>query len=437
MKASIAVTPDRLRPAGPDSRALPPGADVAAGGVAVGSGPRLARRAAGLRSSAVRDLLADARRPDMISFAGGLPSPEGFEADAVREAFSAVLADAGHALQYGETEGEPQLREALARWSRARGVPADAGRILVTTGSQQALDLVARLLVDDGDTVAVARPTYLAALSVFRLTRARLVGLRGDAHGPLPEALEEAALGPDRLRMLYLVPDFANPTGETIGTERRRALLAVAARHGVVVVEDSPYAALRFRGEAPRPLSALAGEGPEAATVIHVSSLSKVMAPGLRVGWMVLPESLFAAAVRIKQALDLHTCTVTQLAAARLLQSGRLESNLPGIVRRYQERHDAMQAALRSAFGEALVTSRPEGGMFVWARQRSGRVVDTSRWLRAGLELGVMFVPGEAFYDDEPDPACLRLCFATTPPARIEQGVERLAKAWRLAGGAA
>ncbi|MEZ5651131.1 MAG: PLP-dependent aminotransferase family protein [Burkholderiaceae bacterium] len=400
---------------------------------------RPARRLDRLRSSAVRDLLAHARRPDMISFAGGLPSADGFDGDGVRAAFEEVLADHRHALQYGESEGEPELRAALAEWMSGNGAPADAEHLLVTTGSQQALDLVARLMLDDGDAVAFARPTYLAALSVFRLAQADLLGLACDEQGPLPESLDRAARAHGRLRLLYLVPDFANPTGETIGLDRRRALLEVAARHGIVVVEDNPYGALRFAGESVRSMAALAetvsasGASP---CVISVSSLSKVMAPGLRIGWLVLPESLFAAAVRIKQALDLHTSTLIQLAAARYLASGRLQARLPALRTLYGERHQALERALGRHFGEALSLNRPQGGMFVWARLRDDAIVESSAWLQRGLAHGAIFVPGEAFYDATPDTATLRLSFATNPPERIDIGVARLLAAWREARAA-
>ncbi|MEZ5658726.1 MAG: PLP-dependent aminotransferase family protein [Burkholderiaceae bacterium] len=358
---------------------------------------------------------------------------EGFDGDGIRAAFDAVLADHRHALQYGESEGEPELRAALADWMRSAGIDARAERILVTTGSQQSLDLLARLLLDDGDAVAVARPTYLAALSVFQLADARLLGLAGDDEGPLPGALEQAAREHPRLRALYLVPEFANPTGETIGTARRRALLEVAARHDIVVIEDNPYGALRFAGEGATPMAALArslrSEGVN-PTVVSVSSLSKVMAPGLRVGWMLLPDSLFDAAVRLKQALDLHTSTVVQLAAAHYLRSGRLQAALPRLSAIYGERHELLQRALTRHFGDALIVNRPQGGMFVWARLQADALVEMHAWLRQGLEHGAIFVPGEAFYDAEPDPSTLRLSFATTAPARIDEGVGRLAAAW-------
>lgn len=388
----------------------------------------LAARARGLRSSAIRDLLSHVRRPGMISFAGGLPAADGFDAEGLREAFAVAMAEPGHALQYGETEGEPALREQLAALMAARGTPAPAARILVTTGSQQGLDLLARLLLDPGDTVAFARPTYLAALSVFQLAQARLLGLPCDEDGPLPEALEAAAVRGPVPKLLYLVPEFANPTGETIGLARRRALLAVAARHGIVVAEDDPYGALRFTGETVPSLLALSAQAP-GATVVHLSTLSKILAPALRIGWMVLPDVLFGPAVRIKQALDLHSSTLCQLAAARYLASGRLADRLPRLRTMAGERQHALSEALERHLGGALRTNRPQGGMFLWARLADDARVDTADWLRHALAHDVMFVPGGVFYDARPDTATLRLSFATTAPGRMDEGAARLAAA--------
>ncbi|MCM5572303.1 PLP-dependent aminotransferase family protein [Burkholderiaceae bacterium FT117] len=406
----------------------------------------LARRAGAMRSSAVRDLLHDARRPGMLSLAGGLPAPDLFDVDGLAEAAGAVLREVPReALQYGTTEGDEALRAQLAASLRARGASVSDDAPLVTTGSQQALDLIARALLEPGDRVVVERPGYLAALQVFALTEARCVGVAGDARGLRVEALPEAAGlggkeqgGPagGRLKLAYAVTNFANPTGATLDLDRRIALLEWAVRNRVFVLEDDPYGGLRVEGEHLPPLVALAPRVPGAAGLCgYVSSLSKVLAPGLRIGYAVLPDWLRGPVVRIKQALDLHTSTLAQAIAARYLASGRLEARMPAMREAYRERRDALCEALAQAFGPALRFSRPQGGMFVWARFTDG--TDTSRLLPRARDEGMIFVPGEAFYDAEPDRSALRLSFSTATPAELAEAVARLARAHRALRGQA
>lgn len=409
----------------------------------------LARRVATMRSSAVRDLLHDARRPGMLSLAGGLPAPDLFDVEGLRAAADAALAQAPReALQYGTTEGDTALRALLAAGLRARGAAVADDAPLVTTGSQQALDLVARALLEPGDGVVVERPGYLAALQVFALTEARCVGVAGDAHGlrvdDLPELAAEAgrqdpagrqdrasaSRAGGRLKLAYVVTNFANPTGATLSLERRIALLEWAVRNRVFVLEDDPYGGLRVEGEHLPPLLALAERVPGAADWCgYVSSLSKILAPGLRIGYAVLPEWLRGPVVRTKQALDLHTSTLAQAIAARYLAGGRLEARMPAMREAYRERRDALCEALAAAFGETLQLTRPDGGMFVWARFADG--TDTTRLLPVARDAGMIFVPGEAFYDAAPDRATLRLSFATATPAQLAEAVSRLASAHR------
>lgn len=403
----------------------------------------LARRVATMRSSAVRDLLHDARRPGMLSLAGGLPAPDLFDVEGLRAAADAALAQAPReALQYGTTEGDTALRALLAAGLRARGAAVADDAPLVTTGSQQALDLVARALLEPGDGVVVERPGYLAALQVFALTEARCVGVAGDAHGlrvdDLPELAAEAgrqdrasaSRAGGRLKLAYVVTNFANPTGATLSLERRIALLEWAVRNRVFVLEDDPYGGLRVEGEHLPPLLALAERVPGAADWCgYVSSLSKILAPGLRIGYAVLPEWLRGPVVRTKQALDLHTSTLAQAIAARYLAGGRLEARMPAMREAYRERRDALCEALAAAFGDTLQLSRPDGGMFVWARFADG--TDTTRLLPVARDAGMIFVPGEAFYDAAPDRATLRLSFATATPAQLAEAVSRLASAHR------
>jgi DNA-binding transcriptional MocR family regulator len=389
----------------------------------------LAARVAQAKSSAVRDLLHDARRPGMLSLAGGLPAPDLFDVEGMRQCMLAAMDEAGReVLQYGPTEGEPGLRAWLAGELRRRGAAGvEDEQPLITTGSQQALELVARALLDPGDRVVVERPAYLAALQVFALAQAECVPVAGDADGLRVDALPAASAGAP-LRLAYVVSNFANPSGATLNLDRRLALLAWAVANRVFVLEDDPYGALRVDGSEWPPLVALAGQVPGAAQWCgYVSSLSKTLAPGLRIGYAVLPDWLRGAVVRAKQAMDLHTSTLNQAIVTRYLASGRLAERMPTVLAAYRERRDALCNALTAAFGDALSFERPAGGMFVWARFTDG--TDASALLPRARDEGVIFVPGEAFYDIDPDRSALRLSFATLTPPQLDEAVRRLARA--------
>lgn len=396
--------------------------------------PRIAERIESLQSSPVRDLLSQARMPGMISLAGGLPSADGFDTDAVADCFARALAPGQavrESMQYGLTEGEPGFREAIAARMQACGEPVSAESILVTSGSQQGLDLVARLLLNAGDCLVVERPSYLAALSAFRLSGATLTGIASDESGPCPAELERLAQSGAQPRAIYLVPDFANPTGQTISLARRREILAWAVRHQVVIIEDNPYGQLRFEGESLPSLYALAQADASARDwVIHLSTLSKIVSPGLRLGWVVLPPGLVEPAGRLKQSMDLHTATVNQNAATIYLQSGRLNSRLAWLREHYRERKQALADALRAELGGALQINNPDGGMFLWGRlQPQSGVSDSRLWLQAAINEGVVFVPGEAFYEADPDRRTVRMSFATTEASRMPLAARRLARA--------
>lgn len=378
-------------------------------------------------SSPVRDLLALTERPEVISFAGGLPAPELFDEDGLREAFDAALARpaAATSLQYGPSEGDPALRELLAALLTERGAAVDPADVIVTTGSQQALALVAMALVRPGDRVLVEAPSYLAALQAFQLVGAVPVPVAGDADGPLPAELA-AAIDEHDPALLYLVPTFQNPTGRTIPAGRRAELAAVLADRGVWVIEDDPYGELRYDGD---PVAPLAAEPAIAGQVVRVSSLSKVVAPGLRLGWIAAPAELRAALVIAKQATDLHTSTVTQAAARHWLASGRLAPQLERLRAVYRERRDAFAAALPGALPAGTTFEVPAGGMFIWARLPEGH--DAQALLSRALAHDVAFVPGAAFYATDPDPRTLRLSFTTHAPERLREGLRRLAAAAR------
>ncbi|MFE9443387.1 PLP-dependent aminotransferase family protein [Streptomyces sp. NPDC006602] len=383
--------------------------------------PPLAARARSVGGSAVRDILAVTARPEVINFAGGLPAPELFDVDGIAEAYRAVLAEApARALQYSTTEGEPGLRAALAGRMSVRGLPTEADDVLVTTGSQQALSLLATVLVEPGDTVLVESPCYLAALQAFGFAGARVVAVPGDGAGLDPAALEELVVR-ERPKLLYTVPTFQNPTGRTLPASRRAAIASVAARRGLWIVEDDPYGELRFEGERVPWIATYPGA--EDRTVL-LGSFSKVMAPGLRLGWLRAPGSLRRACVVAKQAADLHTPTVNQLAAARYLADRDLDAHVRRVAGVYRERRDAMLAGLPDALPEGSVWSRPEGGMFLWARLPSS--YDTTELLGRVVRHDVAYVPGAPFYAGEPDRSTLRLCFVTQTPGEIGEGLRRL-----------
>jgi len=387
---------------------------------------RLAARLRGVRSSPVRDILALTEQPGVISFAGGLPAPELFDASGLRAAFAAVLSGpaAGRALQYSTTEGDPALRSALAARLTDRGLATTAEQLLVTSGSQQALTLVATVLLEPGDAVLVEEPSYLAALQAFQLAGAEVVPVPCDDHGLDPDAV--AALAARHgARLLYTVPTFQNPTGRTLPLARRTALVEVAARAGLWVIEDDPYGELRYAGEPEPALASLPGAEDR---VLALSTLSKVAAPGLRIGWVRAPETLRRPLTVAKQAADLHSSTVDQAAAARWLAVVDLEAHLRVLREAYGARRDALLGGLAAALPPGSVHNRPEGGMFVWARLPDGW--DADRLLRRALERDVAFVPGAPFFAGPPDRATLRLSFTAHPPAEIAEGLRRLRAAW-------
>lgn len=383
--------------------------------------PPPSTRVRNVRSSPVRDILALTGRDEVISFAGGLPAPELFDAVGLRAAFAEVLAaEPGKALQYSSTEGDPRLRAALARRCTDGGLPCDPDDLLVTGGSQQGLTLVAATLLEPGDAVLVEQPSYLAALQCFAMAGARLVPVPCDADGLDPAALGDLIVK-ERPKLLYTVPTFQNPTGRTLPLQRRRAVAEIAARHGIWIVEDDPYSALRYRGQ---PVPDIAVQPGAQDRTIQLSTLSKTVAPGLRIGWMRAPQPLRRLLVIAKQAADLHTSTVDQAAAARYLETADLNAHIAGLRQVYAPRRDAMAAALAEALPAGSVCSDPDGGMFIWVRLPGE--VDTATLLPAALRAGVAFVPGAAFFAGVPDRATMRLSFVTYPAETIAEGVIRL-----------
>jgi 2-aminoadipate transaminase len=368
-------------------------------------------------SSAIRDLLHLTERPEIISLAGGLPSADAFPVQAIADATARILdVDPTAALQYTTTEGLPALRSWVAE---QRPTPTDADQVLVTHGSQQALDLLVRATIRSGDTIALADPGYVGALQVFRLADAHLAGIPADGDGLCVDALAERLAAGLRPTLVYVVAEFDNPSGVTLSTERRHALVDLAERYGFLIVDDDPYGPLRWQGEAPPPLSTLSDR------IVTLGTTSKILTPGLRVGWAVAPPDLAPELVVLKQAADLHTSSLSQQVAASLLtRPGFLHPHLDALRGRYQAQAGALQAALS---GLPLRFYAPNGGMFLWAELTNGaRARDL---LPRALEQGVAFVPGEAFSVQNPHETGLRLSFATADPEDLREAATRLARA--------
>jgi len=395
--------------------------------------PVFSDRLHNVETSAIRELFKLLGKPGIISFAGGFPDSALFDVEGIRAATSAALdQDAGAALQYGATEGYGPLREQLAGFMASKGVrDLSAEQLIVTTGSQQALDLLGKVLINPGDKVIVEGPTFLATINCFRLYGADLVSAPVDGQGVDTEALERLIVE-HRPKFVYLIPTFGNPSGGLLDLARRKAVLQMAVKYNTLIVEDDPYGDLYF-GEAPPPsLLALSGEVPGSrALLVHCGSLSKVLSPGLRVGWMAGPPELLARATMCKQFSDAHTSTYAQATAAHYLRAGRLPATLAKVRAVYAERAQAMAQALRQDVGDALDFVPPQGGLFVWARLTGagGKPTHAAEFAQRAIAKGVAFVPGMPFYCANGDPATLRLSFATAGPDKIREGVARLAQA--------
>jgi 2-aminoadipate transaminase len=378
----------------------------------------LARRAARLEPSTIREILKVTERPGIISLAGGLPSADGFPVQAMAEASARVLRDTPReALQYAASEGYGPLREWVAAELASQGLQADAAQVLITTGSQQGLDLVGKVLIDPGSRVAVESPTYLGALQAFNPYEAEFVPVAGDDEGPRPEGLD-AARG---ARFLYLLPNFQNPSGRCLTAARRQALAARALAIGLPVVEDNPYGDLWFDQLPPPPLSATMGEHS-----VYLGSFSKVLAPGLRLGYVVAPPALYPKLLQAKQAADLHSPGFNQRVVHEVIKNGFLREHVPTIRARYKAQRDAMRAALERHLPPGCRWNVPAGGMFFWVELPDG--LDATALLPRAVDAGVAYVPGAAFFAGDARANTLRLSFVTVSPARIEQGVAALGR---------
>jgi DNA-binding transcriptional MocR family regulator len=388
-----------------------------------------------VETSAIRELFKLLGKPGLISFAGGFPDSAMFDVEGLQAASAAALREEpGAALQYGATEGHPALREALAEFMATKGVSGlKAQDLIVTTGSQQALDLLGKTLMQAGDTVLVEAPTFLATIQCFRLYGPKVVGVRVDDQGVDPDALE-AAIVAHRPKAVYLIPTFGNPTGALLSEDRRRRILALAVQHRVLLIEDDPYGDLYFDEAPPPSLLALSDQVPGSREwLVHCGSLSKVLSPGLRVGWLIAPPELLARATMCKQFSDAHTSTFAQVTATHYLRAGRMQATLDQVRNVYAARARALSQGLRTHLGEALAFTEPKGGLFVWARLTgaNGAPTDGAAFAKQAIAHNVAFVPGAPFFANDPDPSSLRLSFATANEALIAEGCERLGQALR------
>ena len=386
-----------------------------------------------VETSAIRELFKLLGKPGIISFAGGFPDSAMFDVDGIRIAANAALTqEPGAALQYGATEGHQPLREQLAKFMRSKGVASLAPeQLIVTTGSQQALDLLGKTMISPGDKVIVEGPTFLATIQCFRLYGAELITAPIDGEGVQTDALEKL-IEEHKPKFVYLIPTFGNPSGALLSKERRLRVLEMAVKHQTLIVEDDPYGDLYFGAAPPPSLLALSEQVPGSRELlVHCGSLSKVLSPGLRVGWMVGPPELLAKATMCKQFSDAHTSTFAQATAAHYLLAGRMPGTLAKVRKVYAERAQAMGDALRRELGDAIEFVQPQGGLFVWARLTgaNGKLADGAELAKRAIENNVAFVPGAPFYASNPDTATLRLSFATVGVDKIEEGIARLAAA--------
>ena len=380
---------------------------------------QMARRAERMNPSVIREILKVTEQPGIISLAGGLPSPDTFPIEAMRAASEKVLRDTPReALQYAASEGYAPLREWVAAHLATQGQQVDAAQVLITTGSQQGLDLVGKVLIDAGSGIAVERPTYLGALQAFAPYEPEVVSVDCDDDGPLPAGLSVAR----GARFLYLLPNFQNPSGRCMSAPRRAQVSDAARALGLPIVEDNPYGDLWFDHEPPPPLAARWPEG-----TVYLGSFSKVLAPGLRLGYVVAPPALCPKLLQAKQAADLHTPGFNQRVVHEVIRNGFLNEHVPTIRARYQAQRDAMRAALERHMPAGCHWNVPVGGMFFWVELPEG--TDATALLPHAVKQGMAFVPGAAFFADHAKANTLRLSFVTVAPDEIERGIRILALA--------
>ena len=380
---------------------------------------KFSARAEQLKSSMIREILKITQRPEVISFAGGLPSTDTFPVERMRAAFDSVLANSGKsALQYGPTDGYLPLREYIAASLSKDGTTIEADQILMTSGSQQGLDLLGKVLLDEGSKALVESPSYLGALQAFSVYRPEFVAVEMDENGLIPSSVAAKGAG---ARLLYCLPNFQNPTGLTLSQQRRTELVETCANLRIPLLEDDPYGALCYRGE---PMSKMLNMNPEG--VIYMGSFSKVLTPGIRLGYVVAPRTLTRKLEQAKQATDLHTAQLTQMAVYEVIKDGFLEQHIPTIRALYSSQCDVMLDALNKFFPKGVTWTKPDGGMFIWVKLPQH--IDSMALATESIAQNVAFVPGVPFYAGVPETNTMRLSFVTVSPAKIYEGIERLGK---------
>ncbi|MDK9605315.1 aminotransferase-like domain-containing protein [Lelliottia wanjuensis] len=385
---------------------------------------KLASSVQSLQSSAIRELLKHSKMPGVISLGGGIPNPDLFDHEGLQIAADAVLSrHFGEAFQYGLSEGYPELRSAIGQICAERGIACQADDVVITSGSQQSLDILARALINPGDTVVVESPTYLAALQVFSLAQANLESVGTDGEGMKVDELE-ALVSRKTIKAVYIVPTFGNPGGVTLSENRRKQLVELSKRYDFVIIEDDPYSEINYTSDVFRPLMAHAKAIGNEENVVYTSTFSKILAPGTRVGWLVVPEWLKRAVVNLKQTTDLHTSTLSQLMTYEYLQTGRLAGQIALIRDAYRQKYQTFATELENELGDVLSFHKPKGGMFLWAKFNNG--LNTTEWLAKTLANGVVFVPGEFFYCSNPDHSTLRMSFVTATDEQLKEAVRRL-----------
>jgi 2-aminoadipate transaminase len=393
---------------------------------------QFADRLNNVETSAIRELFKLLGKPGIISFAGGFPDPALFDVAGIAESTAAVLANnPGPVLQYGATEGFGPLREGLSTFMANKGVTVAPEGLIVTTGSQQALDLIGKTMINPGDKVIVEAPTFLATIQCFRLYGAHIIGAPIDADGVDTDKLE-ALIAEHKPKLVYLIPTFGNPSGATLSLARRKRVLELAVKYNTLVVEDDPYCELYFGKPPPPSMLALSHTVPGSSELLaHCGSFSKILSPGLRVGWMIAPPALLANATMCKQFSDAHTSNLTQATAAHYLTLNRLDTALSSVRTTYAERARVMAESLRRELGSAITFNEPQGGMFFWAKLtgEGGKSANATDFAKRAIDKLVAFVPGAPFFAHDADVATLRLSFATVDVKKIEEGVGRLGEA--------
>lgn len=385
---------------------------------------KIAQKVQNLQSSAIRELLKHSKMEGVISLGGGIPNPDLFDHEGLQIAMDKVLTHAWKdAFQYGLSEGDPGLRQLICQLLLKRTIICDVDDVIVTSGSQQSLDIVARALINPGDIVVVEKPTYLAALQIFQLAEAELVSVGTDADGMIVDELEQL-VEKTCIKAVYIVPTFGNPGGVTLSDERRKRLVELSRRYNFVIIEDDPYGEINFTNETFKPLRAYAKEMDNTENVIYTSTFSKILAPGARVGWVIVPDWLKKAVVNLKQATDLHTSALSQSLTYHYLLTGRLGNQIEIIRASYKQKCQILSEQLEKELGDHLTFHKPKGGMFLWAKFKYE--MNTTKWLSKTLSQGVVYVPGEFFYCNQPDCSTLRMSYVTVSDAHLEEAVLRL-----------